>query len=165
MSKTLKLAGLIAVALSLMSVGTAQAASRVATANAAVLKPIVITEDANMDFGSVVAPTGAAANFVLDAADTVATCPTTCLGTPLSGAFTLSGASSRAVTISFSAGDTLVGPGPAMALGTYTHDAGGAPTLDALGALSFNVGATLTVGDGQTDGNYTGTYTVTVNYN
>ncbi len=158
-SRTLRFAGLTAVALSLMNAGTIQAAPPESKF------PIVITEDAIMDFGSVVAPVGASANFVLDPADTVTACPTTCLGIPVSGAFTVTGKKNQAVTISFSTGDTLTGPGPAMLLGAFTHDAGASPTMDALGALSFSVGATLTVGDSQTDGDYSGVYVLTINYN
>ena len=37
--------------------------------------------------------------------------------------------------------------------------------LDGSGAGSFSVGGTLTVGDTQTPGSYSGTYTVTASYN
>ena len=35
--------------------------------------------------------------------------------------------------ISFSSSDTLTGPGTAMALGNFAHDAGGSPAFDGAG--------------------------------
>jgi hypothetical protein len=51
-----------------------------------------------------------------------------------------------------------------MNLGTFTHDAGGSPAFDVSGDLAFDVGANLTVNATQTAGSYSGTYTVTVDY-
>ena len=51
-----------------------------------------------------------------------------------------------------------------MTVDTYTHDAGGSPSLGG-GSDSFNVGATLNVGATQAVGAYTGTFSVTVGYN
>ena len=58
----------------------------------------------------------------------------------------------------------MTGPGTAMALGNFTHDAGGSPAFDGSGDLSFNVGADLTVNASQAAGEYSGSYSVTVDY-
>ena len=84
-------------------------------------------------------------------------------GSPAAGTFTASGDASTAVTISFTNG-SLTGPGAAMTLDNFTHDAGGSPTTDGSGDLTFNVGADLGVNGSQVSGAYSGTYTVTVNY-
>ncbi len=51
-----------------------------------------------------------------------------------------------------------------MTIDTFNHDAGATPTL-AGGSDTFNVGATLHVGATQAAGTYSGTFSVTVNYN
>ena len=84
-------------------------------------------------------------------------------GSPAAGAFTVTADASTAVTISFTDG-SLTGPGTAMVLNNFTHDAGGTPTTTAGGSLAFNVGGDMVVNATQTSGAYTGTYTVTVNY-
>jgi hypothetical protein len=80
------------------------------------------------------------------------------------GQFTVSGTPNAAVAISFSSGSAVTGPGPAMVLGSFTHNAGSAPALNSAGSLSLAVGATVTVGTAQPYGSYAGTYAVVVNY-
>lgn len=76
-------------------------------------------------------------------------------------AFTLSGDANRAITVTVGNG-LLTGPGADMPFTTTDN----APTaLNGAGAGSFSVGGTLTVGDTQTPGGYTGSYTVTASYN
>lgn len=87
----------------------------------------------------------------------------------ISGAFTAGefraqGDKYAAVSISFSAGDILTGPGSTMALGSFTHNAGAAPAFDNTGKIQFNVGATLTINAPQYDGLYSGTYTIFIDY-
>jgi hypothetical protein len=50
-----------------------------------------------------------------------------------------------------------------MTVNGFNHDAGGSPALTA-GADTFNVGATLNINGGQAANAYSGTYTLTVNY-
>ncbi len=59
---------------------------------------------------------------------------------------------------------TLTSGGNTMTVDTYTDDAGATPTLVG-GSDTFNVGATLHVGATQVSGTYSGTFSVTVNYN
>ena len=51
-----------------------------------------------------------------------------------------------------------------MTVNTFIGNPSSSGTLDSGGNGSLSVGATLTVGAGQTAGAYTGTFSVTVNY-
>ncbi len=142
----------------------AQAADVTGNASATIQSAITLTEDTAMDFATIVAD--AAGDTVSLAADDSisATGSSTFSGTAAAGAFSATGSPSAAVTISFSSGDTLTGPGTAMGIGTFVTDAGGSPAFDGTGNLAFNVGADLTVGASQAPGAYSGTYTLTVDY-
>lgn len=85
-------------------------------------------------------------------------------GTVTAGHIRATGDKNTAVSITFSSGDVLSGPGASMPLGNFTHDAGSSPAFDGRGKLEFNIGASLTVNPGQIDGNYSGTYVVYVDY-
>ena len=86
------------------------------------------------------------------------------MGPSRPGAFAIVGPPNSAVVISFSTRDKVTGPGPAMPLGAFTHNAGPSPTLNGAGSLTLGVGASVTVGAFQPYGAYTGSYTVIVNY-
>jgi hypothetical protein len=58
---------------------------------------------------------------------------------------------------------TLTGPGGTMSLALLASPSGSA-TFSAAGTAALNVGGTLTVGANQADGDYTGTFTLTVSY-
>jgi hypothetical protein len=145
------------------SASVALAADQTGNASAAIQQAISITEDTAMDFGTI-AVDGSGGTVTIDSAGSV-TGPAgyTFTGSPAAGTFTASGDASTAVTISFTAG-SLTGPGTAMTLNNFTHDAGGTPTTDGVGDLTFNVGGDLVVNAAQASGAYSGTYTVTVNY-
>tara|TARA_B100001989_G_scaffold249166_1_gene223988 strand:+ start:162 stop:620 length:459 start_codon:yes stop_codon:yes gene_type:complete len=85
-------------------------------------------------------------------------------GSPQSGFFTVKGDKNTAFVISFSSGDVLTGPGGNMPLGSFTHDAGASPAFPPNGTITFNVGASLTIGASQQGGGYTGSYTVFADY-
>lgn len=142
----------------------AQAADVTGNASANIQAAIALTEDTAMDFATIVAD-AAGDTVTLATDDSIsATGASTFSGTAAAGAFSATGTPSAAVTISFSSGDTLTGPGTAMALGNFVHDAGATPAFDGTGNLALNVGADLTVNAAQTAGAYAGTYTLTVDY-
>ncbi len=145
------------------SASVAFATDQTGNASAQIQQAISITEDTAMDFGTV-AVDGSGGTVTISTAGAV-TGPAgyTFSGSPAAGTFTASGDTSTAVTISFTAG-SLTGPGTAMTLNNFTHDAGGTPTTDGAGDLTFNVGGDLVVNAAQASGAYSGTYTVTVNY-
>jgi hypothetical protein len=80
------------------------------------------------------------------------------------GVVTLTGAPNEAVTISVSANDPVTGPGPALQLGRFTHNAGRAPMLSGDGSLTLAVATTVKTGASQPHGAYAGNYSVIVNY-
>lgn len=142
----------------------AQAADQTGNATAEIQQALIITEDTAMDFAVIIAdPIGD--TVTLTAANAISAAnASTFSGTTAAGGFSVTGTPSAAVTISFSSGDSLTGPGAAMALGTFTTDAGGTPAFDGSGDLAFNVGANLGVNAAQVGGSYAGTYTLTVDY-
>lgn len=78
--------------------------------------------------------------------------------------FTIGGEPFASVSISFSEGGAITGPGPALSVHDFAHSAGPMTMFDRSGSLTFSVGATLAIGSSQPPGRYTGTYSVTVNY-
>ena len=141
-----------------------KATTTAGTATAAIRAAISLIESTQLDFGVIDADVAGDTITILPAGTVSATGLSVSSGSPAPGAWAATGDASASVTISFSAGDTLTGPGTAMALDNFAHDAGGTPAFDGGGALAFAVGADLTVGAAQLAGTYNGSYDVTVNY-
>lgn len=158
------LAGAFVAAIAL-SAGAAQAApvTTSATAKARVLQQITVTKTADLDFGTIVP--GTAAGTVAVSAASARTCGAglTCTGTVTSGAFNVTGTNNAVVTVT---GDNTVslanGSGGTMSAALSRSAA--TVTLSATGTGAFQVAGTLSVGANQADGNYTGTFNVTVDY-
>jgi hypothetical protein len=129
-----------------------------------IISAVAIVETSPMDFGTVgVTKTGG--RIVLSPSGTIAGPASYSFAGPSKpGIFTVTGTPNAAVAISFSSGDIVTGPGPAMLIGSFTHNAGRAPTFSGAGSLDLAVGATVTIGAGQPAGSYSGSYTVVVNY-
>jgi Mat/Ecp fimbriae major subunit len=142
----------------------ALATSQTGHASATILQAITVTENTQMNFASISAP-AAGGNVVLAPAGTIGpVAGFVFVGTPAAGVFGATGSANSPAVISFSSGDTLTGPGAAMALGTFTTNPASPTVFDGSGNLTINVGATLTVGANQVAGAYSGTYTITVVY-
>lgn len=140
------------------------AADATGTASAIIRAAITLVEDTAMDFATIT-PDPSGDVITLTAAGAISAASGSDLaGTPSAGGFTATGTGLTAVTISFSTGDNLTGPGTDIPLGSLSHDAGGSPAFDAGGDLDFDVGGQLTIGAAQAAGTYNGTYTVTVDY-
>lgn len=142
----------------------AKATTTSGTANVLLRAAITLVEDTVLDFGEVTPNPSGDVITISSAGATSAVSGSTFAGSPTAGAWTATGSPLTAATISFSSGDVLSGTGTDMALGTYTHDGGASPAFDGSGDLSFNVGASLTIATAQTAGSYTGSYSVTVDY-
>ena len=142
---------------------SANAASAPANATANIVQAITITENAVLNFGTIV-PGASASSVTIDTGN-VKTCGAglTCSGSSVSGLFTATGTANQAVSISVGGATTLTGPGTAMPLGSLTLSNATA-TLSAGGTTTFTVGGTLSVNASQAAGVYNGTYTVNVNY-
>lgn len=134
-------------------------------ASANIEEPLIITQDTAMDFATIQADsTGDTITLTLTDA-VLSPGASTFSGTPASADFSVTGTPNAAVTISFSSGDTLSGPGAPMTLGNFQNDAGTTPQIDGTGNFSVTVGADLTVNANQVGGAYSGTYTLTIDYN
>ena len=81
------------------------------------------------------------------------------------GVFAITGANSSAFSILLPTSVSITGPGTAMNITSWVHDAGASPTTDGTGLATLKVGATLTLSANQTAGSYTGNYDVVINYN
>lgn len=155
--------------------GSAQADTVNGRADATVIAPLSITENAAMDFGTI-SGGPAAGTVVLDTANartTTGDAEIIAAGAGSAGDFTVTGQPNQAYTLTFSASGTLeraLGP-ETMIVDTFTHNAGATPIIPGGGTQNIRVGATLNVGANQTAGDYStanGTgvpYTITVNYN
>jgi hypothetical protein len=74
----------------------------------------------------------------------------------------VSGEAGTAYTITLPQSAVLSFDGNSMTVDSFVDSKGGNATIDASGADTFKVEATLNVGAGQPNGTYTGSYTITV---
>ena len=147
---------------------SALAATETGTANARIVTPITVTEVTQMNFGDI-QPEGGATTVTLSTGGVATPSGTTVVtGSPSQGVFTVEGTEAATYSITLPAdGDVqLSGPGPDMEVTGFNHDAGTTPTIGVDGSSTLNIGAVLSVaGSGtQTEGDYSGTYDVTVDY-
>ena len=139
----------------------AYAATATGTARAKILRQVTLTNTSDLQFGTIV--TGAAASTVdIDSAG-ARTCGAglVCSGTTTAAGFTIGGTTGQVVTISVPATVSLTSGANSM---SSTLAASAATATMVANAGSFTVGGTLSVGASQADGDYTGTFTATVNY-
>ncbi len=160
---------LTAASLAVLSTGlysaVASAASVTANALANVITPLAIAESNGMDFGDVSVGT-AGGTIVLDTTggrSVTGDAEAVTGGTQAAGVYNVTGSGTKAYSISFPANATISSAGNNMTVDNFTHDAGVTPALSG-GADTFNVGARLNINPSQPAGAYTGTYTLTVNY-
>lgn len=140
------------------------AANETGNASVLILTAVTLNEVTAMNFASVLPIAGGDTVTLTSGGGISAGGASVLVGTPAAGAFEADGTASTPVSISFSSGDILDGPGADIPIGTFTHSAGGSPAFDGSGNLDFTVGAAITIGAAQTAGSYVGTYTVTVDY-
>lgn len=140
----------------------ALAASQTGHANATIVSAINLTESTPMNFGFVI-PGASAGTLVVSPAGGTTPTNVTYLNGAAAGAWNVTGTSGQPMVVTFDVSDLLAGPGPSMTIDTFTTDA---PATFTSGSVNFHVGATLHVDTAanQTAGNYSGTYSVTVNY-
>ncbi len=167
----LKLALVSAFALGAAALGVnGYAESGTGTATATVIAPIAISDStADLAFGKFAASTGG--TVVMAPAGT-----RTATGAVVLSTVTPGNAASFNVTGDNNATYAITLPGTAtithtdtinnMSVGTFTSSLPlGVGTLSGAGAETVTVGGTLTVASGQAAGAYTGTFSVTVEYN
>jgi hypothetical protein len=154
--------------------------SDTATATANVVVPISITKTSDLDFGRFAAGTAGGTvrvdNSGARLAATGGVILTAAGSTPTAAVFDVTGDNNATYSIDAATGtDTALDDGNShtMALALTGNLTGAANTaaipatgtLDGTGAQSIHIGGTLTVGATQAPGTYTGTITVTVDYN
>ncbi len=142
--------------------GTVQATIDVTATLAA---PISISAAGDLDFGTMV-PTGNPGGTVTvtPAGARSSTDVDLLGGTPAAASFDVTGEGNANYSITLPSSTTLTSGGNTMTVDTFTDDAGANPRLTG-GSDTFNVGATLHVGATQASGTYSGTFSVTANYN
>jgi len=136
-----------------------------ANAGARVIKPVRVTTQADMDFGDVL--TSAASGTVVLATDGSVSGNGGAYvfddTNAQAAAFRVTGERFEAYNITLPTSVTLTETsGGTMSLTGFSHDASG--VLANNGQEDFNVGATLNVGADQVEGDYTGSFTVSVDY-
>lgn len=161
----LVLAGFVAI---FGSPGDSHAATTSANATATVVTPIAISKNADLLFGKFVANTGGtvamATTGTRTAGGAVALFSQGSTSNAASFAVTGEGAYTYAITLPADGAVTLSSGGNNMAVNSFISNPSGTGTLTA-GAQTLLVGATLTVGNAQAPGSYSGSFNVTVDYN
>lgn len=162
----------------------AHAASATATAQAKVLKPLVMTGGQVLDLGTIVTPSSAtfSGNFIVDAAATQTTtfCAASfaCSGTVKSAMFNLQGSNNNNLTLNIPTTVTMTlqgatGTPPTLTLTTRnsvsaTNSANGNYTMQLPNSgapgLDIYVGGSVTITQATAGGTYQGTFTVTADY-
>ena len=157
--------GLAATMLAAIYSQAAFAADATGNASATVLAPLTITETTAMNFGDVSGDTNNATTVVLTTAGATSSADGAFTGgSPQAGVFNVTGATGQSYDITLpAAAVTLTSGGNTVTVDTFTDDTAGTGTLTG-GTDTFNVGATLNLSAAQPAGAYTGTYTVTVDY-
>ena len=162
------LAGLAGLGALALDSAPALAASDTGTANATIIAPITISANLTLEYGQIV--TGSSASVVristAGARSLVSGDASLSGGTFRAGTFDITGEPSAtyAITLPGSAA-TLTSGGNTMTVDTWVSSVGATGTLSGGGLETFTVGADLNVGATQASGAYTGTYSVTVDYN
>jgi Mat/Ecp fimbriae major subunit len=143
----------------------ANSATKPFTATAKIVRPLTLVNTSLLDFGIItMSNTFAGGDVVISRAGVVTCDPLlTCTGTPKAGAFDVTGVANQGLTVTVQptalltdvvSGDTLA----------FVTDAPGSITLDSAGLKSFNIGGTITVPVGASDGTYGADIDVTVTY-
>lgn len=144
-----------------------------AQASANIITPISISKNVDMAFGNISVNSTTLGTVTLPATSGTpirsytggVTLPAV-TGTVSAAEFTVTGANSTSYAITLPGVTPLTSGGSSMNLDTFLTDiAGNTGTLSGTGTQSFYVGSTLHVAAAQAAGTYTGSFSVTVNYN
>ncbi len=146
----------------------AVAATDDARGRATVLRPITVVRTGDLDFGTILRGT-TAGRVVINASTGARTVTGGVLvagGTPRRATFTITGTPRRVVTIRLTPTSTTLtnGNGGTMLVNAFTLNGSANRRLSATGTIALGVGARLNVAANQADGNYTGTFNLTINY-
>lgn len=166
MKKTLIGAAVVA-AIAFTQAANAQSASTSFNVGARIVTPISIVKNTDMNFGDVV-PSASAGTVVLTPAGVRSVTGGANLGNPggtAAAAFTVSGQASSTYAITLPGTANITQGVNTMSVSTFTSSLGATGTLSAGGSQALTLGATLNVGATQAIGTYSGSFSVSVNYN
>ena len=170
MSARLRLSSAAVLLTCMFAPEAAFAAPKVATSTstATILRQFTIVRRVDLSFGGWVPLTGGTVvvNPVTGAiTKTGAVVPVGATGYPAT--FTTTGSRNTVVIVKAPNGSTTltrVGGGGTMTVNNWTLDGPSNRRVPATQTFDFKIGATLTIGNAQPEGTYTGTFTVTVNH-
>lgn len=169
MNKTLAFASLVAAASAAVAMpATAATPTTQAIASASIKKPLLISRVSDLSFGDILlSGSGTFSAVVSIGQDGTLTCPSTyftCSGTKSAAVYNVSGNKSQQVNITADSSLTLTSANGTL---TMAVDKPTSVTLTNSGApgTNFGLGGSLTLTNLTPDGAYTGTFTVTAEYN
>ncbi|HET7316546.1 MAG TPA: DUF4402 domain-containing protein [Sphingomicrobium sp.] len=172
MNKLLMIAGAVS-ALALTSAPAAAATSVAATTNAnahaKIMKPLQIEGTQDLDFGTMVISGTGSQVMKVDQAGVLTGCGAiiTCSGTPQAAIYNVKGTPSATVKVTVASPVVLTNANDGSTL-DLTPDAPGTVLLDTDAASTgddFNIGGSITIDSAATtDGLYSGTFAVSVDY-
>jgi hypothetical protein len=142
-----------------------QGVTATANASATIITPLTITKTVDLNFGniSVGAVTGGTVSLsTANVRNATGTCSFQLAPASTVATFDITGATGANLLVTLPASSTISNGAVTMTIDNYAHDA---PGTIVGGALTFHVGGTLNVNNGQAAGAYTGTFDVTINYN
>lgn len=167
--KKLVLTLTLVVASSMFLVSDGTAAETTANATAEVMTPIAIANTSDLAFGKFSALTGGTVVIATDGTRTATSAvvlSTTNAGGVASFNITGDNNATYAITLPSTAVNiTHTDAITTMSVGSFVSDPSGTGLLSAIGAQTLNVGGTLTVGSAQSTGVYSGSFSVSVEYN
>lgn len=172
----LRIAALAAVLLAAWTTGAVaqESSSQTVAATGTIFRPIVLEKNSDLSFGTVVRPTAGSGTVVIDplTGDRTITGQGALLGgatPPSRAAFTVTGEGGQ--TLSITVPPTLVmtrsGGAETITVDLSPSAVGGtlSSALANEGTLNFGVGAEVPISNTTASGEYTGAFTVTVQYN
>ncbi len=135
------------------------------TANAKIVTPVEVDETTPLNFGTML---GKANTVSVSSAGARSATDNTGLvndtNAPTAGVLSVTGPHNQPITVSIPSGTTVTSGANSMTISNLSSPQSGSQTLDNTGALTINIGGDLAVGANQAEGDYTGTYTITINY-
>lgn len=158
-------------AVSVLTLGCAEVWAAEATGqgniSAKIVAPVTVTEAQALDFGTILAPTDSAKKVTIAAANGVRSADDGAIlvntNQGKAGLFNVTGAENQSMTIQVSDSVELTGTGDPMTVNNFVTEPASELILSGTSG-QIKVGADLTVNQGQDEGDYTGTYQVTVSY-
>lgn len=171
----------LSVAAALLAVGVAapafaqSSASTTGSGSVTVIRPITVTKNQDLRFGTVVRPATGAGTAVVSTANartvTGGVVGLTSGDTPQAAQFTIDGEGGQSVSVTIPATFAIANGVDSLTVTTSNNLTGSAAaqtlsnTLGAAGALVFRVGGSIPVASTSATGLYTGTFSVTAAYN